>query len=153
MTADAASPAARREIGAAAQQLSRERRPLQQPCPAVKRRRAQQRLQQLAGDAEGEVPLQLAAAGRENGEPPLHGQRPRRAQEARLPRTRDALDDDEPAHPGGRRVEGPRDGRQLGLALEEPVRRGYGGRRLGHGYLRDTPGCHPVAKRGRLRRH
>ena len=105
-------------------------------APARPRRR-EQRLEQLAHDAEGELPLQLAAARRAARAVRSRARGARLGEEPGLADPRRALDEDEARGPvrRGRRDRG-RERFELALALEQRVPYAPG--------LRPTPACpHP----------
>lgn len=65
----------------------------------------QQRLEQLADDAEAELALELSATGREDDHPQVSRPRARLCEQPRLPDPRHALDHDRPARSSPCRLE------------------------------------------------
>ena len=93
------------------------------------RRGREQRLEELAHDAERELPLELAAARRQHAEPRGLRDRPRLGEQAGLADPGAALDRCEPPVPVARGVEERAQRGDVGLALEERRGRAAPGRR------------------------
>ena len=86
----------------------------------------QPRLQQLPRDAPGVRGLELAAAGRGDGEAALRRGLPGGLEQARLADARRALDDDGAAAPRDRVAERSVEDGELGVPLVQPQRHGCG---------------------------
>jgi hypothetical protein len=83
------------------------------------RQRREIRLEELAHDAEGELLLEVGAAGDEHLEAGLRRERARLGDQSRLPHPGTALDRHDPARARGRRGDDGVQRRELGLALEQ----------------------------------
>jgi hypothetical protein len=84
------------------------------------RRLAQDLVEELADDAEGEGPLQLGAAGSQRQQPGICRPGPRRLQQARLPDAGRPVDGQQPTGTVGRLLQRASDRAELAVALEQP---------------------------------
>jgi hypothetical protein len=91
--------------------------------PLARARVGEQRLEELADDAECVLALELAAARAEHAQPGVGRAAPRLAEQLRLADAGGALDDHEPGKPGRRLVDERRQRVELLLAFEQ-ARRG-----------------------------